>query len=165
MSDEGSDNLDFNKLVTSLVVQAIKQSPNVQDELYLEAMQTLSAAAAEKKLIERPEFTEVKDALIELEQDTDSIDDDLADVECRVDALEKECVYEEDFQALERDFMILQKKVNQFLPLLDALNKAAPLLKMLGLVKDQKPLVCHYYHPKNVSFEEKDEKPVANWVN
>ena len=164
---------DFSGFVRDLVVEAVKHSPQVQDTLYREAVSTIESAikdvTSDHQLVAREEFEEVKDAVLEAEQDLDDMDEDLSDLEDRVEALETESILEEDFEALEQDFIRLQKIVNQYLPLLDALNKAAPLLRMLGLIKDVEVSTHRHHHPIINDHLHEDQRPSArqpfNWMS
>jgi hypothetical protein len=164
-------NFNFEKFVINIVVEAIKHSPKVRDALYSQANSTINNLIIDKlndvKVVLQPAFEEIKDAVVEAEQDLDEIEEDLSDLESRVDALEIDFTPEEDFEELEQDFIIQQQLFSKFLPLLEALNKATPLLRMLKLidVNEKKPAI-HKPHPKTYELNLSDEqKPTPNWLS
>lgn len=175
---------DFNAFVTDLVISAVQNHPEVQDILTNVATETVEGLVdktlAGLELVERDEFDELADRVYAFQEDTDVITDSIesledrtkaleesgTDLESRVDALEKESVFEEDFERLEKEYIRMQTLFNQFQPLLEALNKAAPLLKMLGLLKaEDVPAHVYQQHPKLLSFgAEEKQAPSINWL-
>lgn len=164
------EQFDFNEFVTQLVVAALQKDPEVQDVLTIAAEETVTnlvdKSVEDLKLVDREEFDEMADRVYDAEQDLDVISDSVEDGEARLDALERESVYEEDFERLEQDFMSLERKFRHYQPLLEVLSKMEPVLRLLGLVKDEEDAKIYHQHPKFVYPEHSEqERPANNWLS
>ena len=171
MAVEGTvEGFDFNGLVRALVIAHIGRDPEVQDVLEIAAEDTVrdlvDTHVDELELVDQSQFSDLDDRVYQLEEDMDTSDEAVEDLEHRVDALEKEYVPDEDFIALEQDFMKLEALVRKYQPLLEALSKIEPLLRMLGIVHDEEKKVHHQQPPRHPYFHMDEPRPVrSNWHN
>lgn len=167
--EHDAEGFDFTGLVRAIVIAHLGKDPEVQDVLEIAAESTVrdlvDASVSELNLVDRHEFDELGDRVITLEEDMDTSDEAVEDLEARVRALEKEYVPEDDFIALEQDFMRLEKLVRKYQPLLDALNKVGPLLRMLGIVHEEEGIPSHRAQPPRYPYHYEPQPVRSNWHN